>query len=168
MTMGNPSGRPSGWGGWERRPPVGRDARADRGSPRRSRGCLVAALVVGVLALVAVAALAGLLATVVDEPVRDDGPDGPAGDVRIASCEVDAATKWPRAGLVITNRSGKASDYLVSVEFVAASGERLTEASTSVSRLAPGQVAHDAAQSLAQVNEPVTCRITDVSRMASL
>ncbi|MGW6690022.1 hypothetical protein [Streptomyces sp. NPDC054961] len=125
-------------------------------------------MVVGALVLLGVIALIAFLALVatVEDPKRDD-PGGPAGDVKLAGCTVDADTKWPHADLDVTNRSSKPSDYTVSVEFVGPSGERLTEAHAALTHLAPGQVAHDRAQSLAQVDAPVTCRITGVTRFAS-
>lgn len=153
-----PQPPPSG-GGWNAPPPQ---------PPRKSRTCLIVALVLGGLALLAVIALIALTAFVatVEDPSRDD-PDGPAGDVKLTACKVDADTKWPHADLDVTNRSSKPSDYSVSVEFVGPAGERLTEAHTALTHLAPGQVAHDRAQSLTQVDAPVTCRITDVTRFAS-
>ena len=157
--MGVPPGEqsPPPGSGWGAAPPV---------RPRKSsRTCLVVALVLGGLVVLAGIAFVALFGAV-EDPGRD-GPDGPAGDVKITACAVDAATKWPRADLDVTNRSSKASDYVISVEFVSPSGERLTEAHTSLTHLAPGQVAHDRAGSLVQVNAPVTCRITDVVRSAS-
>ncbi len=71
------------------------------------------------------------------------------------------------ADLGVTHRSSKAGNYVISVEFVGPSGERLAEANASITRLASGQVAHERAQSLTQVNVPVTCRIPDVTRFAS-
>ncbi|MCX4987090.1 hypothetical protein [Streptomyces sp. NBC_00572] len=132
---------------------------------KRSRTCLVVSLVLGGLVLVTVIAVIALVATV-EDPSRD-GPTGPAGDVKITACQVDAGTKWPHADLDVTNRSSKPSDYIISVEFVGASGERLTESNAVVSHLAPGQLANERAQSLTQVDEAVTCRITDVTRVAS-
>ncbi|MET9463748.1 hypothetical protein ABZY44_02795 [Streptomyces sp. NPDC006544] len=162
--MAMPSGPqpPSPGDGW--------GARASQPSqpPRTSRTCLVVALVVGAVALLGVIALIAFLALVahVDDPHRD-GPDGPTGDVKLTGCTVDADTQWPRADLDVTNRSSEPSDYTVAVEFVGPSGERLTEAHTAITHLAPGQVAHDRAQSLAHVDAPVTCRITGVTRFAS-
>ncbi|MGW0365822.1 hypothetical protein [Streptomyces sp. NPDC002990] len=129
---------------------------------------MIVTLVLGGIALLAVIAVILVIAFVatVEDPSRDD-PHGPVGDVKITACEVDAGTKWPHADLDVTNRSSKPSDYVVSVEFVGPSGERLTEAHTAVTHLAPGQVARDRAQSLTQVTDPVTCRITDVTRVAS-
>ncbi|MER7760569.1 hypothetical protein [Streptomyces sp. NPDC097619] len=96
-------------------------------------------------------------------------PVGPGtADVRITSCEVDDLTKWPGAALTVTNRSSKPSDYLVSVEFLAPDGVRLAEGHAVLNRVAPGQVAKETARGLTQIKVPITCRITNVSRTASL
>ncbi|MFD9035283.1 hypothetical protein ACFVZW_29725 [Streptomyces sp. NPDC059567] len=122
-------------------------------------------IVLVVLALVVVGGIVAVVLTF-DDPGSDD-PDGPRGDVRITACQVDAATKWPHADVTVTNRSSKPSDYLVSVEFVVPSGDRVAEAGTTVDHLAPGQVSQGRAQSLSQVTGTVECRVTDVIRTAS-
>ncbi|MFJ3860470.1 FxLYD domain-containing protein [Streptomyces sp. NPDC090085] len=92
---------------------------------------------------------------------------GPRGDVKITACEVDSFTKWPHAKLLVTNRSSKASNYTVQVEFVDAGGKRLSEAFAVTNGVAPGQQSAVTAQSLDQVTAKVTCRITEVDRYAS-
>ncbi|MDT9688866.1 FxLYD domain-containing protein [Streptomyces sp. P9(2023)] len=95
---------------------------------------------------------------------------GPRGDVKITACQVDPVTKWAGAKLLITNRSSKASkasNYIVQVEFVDASGKRLSEATTATNNVAPGQQSEATAQGLDQITTKVTCRITDVTRFAS-
>ncbi|MGW7433274.1 FxLYD domain-containing protein [Streptomyces sp. NPDC054861] len=101
------------------------------------------------------------------ERERPEDESGARGDVRITACEVDPATKWPSATLLITNRSSKASNYAVEVEFVDASNKRLGEALTGSSGLAAGQQATVTASSLTPVSVKITCRITDVTRFAS-
>lgn len=87
--------------------------------------------------------------------------------MRITACEVDPVTKWADAKLLITNRSSKASNYIVQVEFIDASGKRLSEATTATNNVAPGQQSEATAQGLDQITTKVTCRITDVTRFAS-
>ncbi|MEU3689888.1 FxLYD domain-containing protein [Streptomyces narbonensis] len=98
---------------------------------------------------------------------RPQEESGPRGDVKITACEVDSATKWPSAELLVTNRSSKASNYIVQVEFVDASHRRLSEAYATTNGLAPGQESRLTAQGLDQITAEITCRITDVSRFAS-
>lgn len=86
--------------------------------------------------------------------------------MKITACEVDSST-WPHADLLITNRSSRASDYWEQVEFIDATGKRLSEACASTNDLAPGHQSAVTAQSLDQVPVKITCRITDVSRYAS-
>lgn len=93
---------------------------------------------------------------------------GPTGDAKVTSCHVDSDTQWPAATVTITNRSSKTSNYVVSVEFVDGHGTRLAEGTAATNNLAPGQSAHETAQSLDQVNGgSISCRITDVTRYAS-
>ncbi|MGA5471122.1 FxLYD domain-containing protein [Streptomyces arboris] len=99
-----------------------------------------------------------------EEPQEESGP---RGDVKVTACEVDPSTNWAHANLLITNRSSKASDYLVQVEFVDASGTRLGEASAAANNVAPEQKVDTKAQGLDQITTKVTCRITDVTRFAS-
>ncbi|MFF5933323.1 FxLYD domain-containing protein [Streptomyces sp. NPDC012508] len=98
---------------------------------------------------------------------QPEGESGPRGDVKITACEVDPVTKWADAKLLITNRSSKASNYIVQVEFVDASGRRLSEATAVTSNVAPGQQSEATAQGVEQITAKVTCRITDVTRFAS-
>lgn len=165
----SPQDPQSGWGP----PPSGQGGPPPR---RRSAGKIIglscfALIALAIVLIIAVLAVGG----------GDDGPDptptspaptqattsGPRGDVRITACEVDSTTRWPSAELVITNRSSKASDYVVHVEFVDASGRRLSEAVASSSNVAPGQQSRVTAQSLNQVATEVSCRVTDVTRFAS-
>ncbi|AXE24658.1 hypothetical protein C0216_15360 [Streptomyces globosus] len=154
-----PEQQPAGWGPGAS-PPGG-----PRPSPRRRpvRACLVAGLALTGLAVLAAVALGAVLLGTYEDPRRDDHD----GDVQLSSCRVDAATNWPSADLMVTNRSSKPSDYHISVEFLAPDGLRLDEAHVFLTRVAPGQQARDTAQSLTRVDRPVTCRVTDVFRTAS-
>ncbi|MEU8528767.1 hypothetical protein AB0C77_24750 [Streptomyces sp. NPDC048629] len=161
--------------GWGPRPPEGPPpsgpqvpgwAAPPPRPPKRTNTWLVVALVLGGLAVLAVVGI--IVAIVVVERTVDNPPgDGPAADVEITACEVDGDTRWPHADLTVTNRSSKTSDYVISIEFVTASGTRVAEANASVDNLAPDQASQDRAQSLTQVEGPVSCNITDVARFAS-
>lgn len=94
-------------------------------------------------------------------------PKGAEADVKITACEVDSATNWAKAELTITNHSSKTSNYLVSVEFVNASGTRLGEAFAATNNLAAGQAAEQTAQGLDQITGKITCKLTKVTRYAS-
>ncbi|QGZ51860.1 hypothetical protein GPZ77_28895 [Streptomyces sp. QHH-9511] len=98
---------------------------------------------------------------------RPQEESGARGDAKITTCEVDPVTKWAAAELLVTNRSSKASDYIVHVEFVDASGTRLSETYASTNDVAPGQQSKVTAQGLDQVTAKITCRIKDVTRYAS-
>lgn len=166
-------------------PPPGWGQPPGQGGPppprKRSTGKVIGFSCLGLILLVVVLVIALTAAGGDDEPDRT--PTGPAtrsaererpedesgarGDVRITACAVDSATKWPSAELLITNRSSKASNYIVNVEFVDASNKRLGKALASSNGLAPGQKSEVTAQGLTQVTTEITCRVTDVTRYAS-
>ncbi|MFF2228625.1 FxLYD domain-containing protein [Streptomyces globisporus] len=102
-----------------------------------------------------------------EKEAAEEAPDGPEGDVKITGCEVSSATGWPRADVLITNRSSKQSNYIVSVEFVDGTGKRLGEAFAATNNVAAGQEVEEDAQSLDKVEGEIKCRVTKVTRYAS-
>ncbi|MET8841465.1 FxLYD domain-containing protein [Streptomyces rubiginosohelvolus] len=102
-----------------------------------------------------------------EAPAKAKEPSGPEGDVKITGCEVSSATGWPRADVLITNRSSKQSNYIVSVEFVDGTGKRLGEAFAATNNVAAGQEVEEDAQSLDKVEGEIKCRVTKVTRYAS-
>ncbi|MER6982108.1 hypothetical protein [Streptomyces carpinensis] len=99
------------------------------------------------------------------KPAKEHSPED---DVKITACSKDEFGNWPQAKLSVTNHSSKTSDYIVSVEFLDASGTRKAEGTGMVNKLAHGQTAEETAGGTAEVSGKVTCRITDVTRTASL
>ncbi|MYX16870.1 hypothetical protein GTY67_26335 [Streptomyces sp. SID8374] len=102
-----------------------------------------------------------------EEAPEAAAPKGAEGDVKITGCEVSDATGWPKADVLITNRSSKMSNYIVSVEFVDASGKRLADAMAASNNVAAGQEVEEDAQSLDKVTGKVSCKVTKVTRYAS-
>ncbi|WP_069743050.1 FxLYD domain-containing protein [Streptomyces sp. EN23] len=102
-----------------------------------------------------------------EAPAKAKEPSGPEGDVKITKCEVDGMTQWPSASLDVTNRSSKASNYIISVEFVDKDGTRLGEGTAALNNLAPDQVSKEKAQGLTQVSGKISCKVTKVTRYAS-
>ncbi|MFD8407196.1 FxLYD domain-containing protein [Streptomyces anulatus] len=96
-----------------------------------------------------------------------EAPKGAEGDVKITACEVNGSTGWPKADVLITNRSSKKSNYIVSVEFVDESGKRLGDAMAASNNVAPEQEVEVDAQSLDKVEGKVSCKVTEVTRYAS-
>ncbi|MGW1776429.1 hypothetical protein [Streptomyces sp. NPDC002104] len=95
------------------------------------------------------------------------GSRGPVGDVRIDSCGVDPATRWPSAGLTVTNSGGRTITYLVSIEFLGPTGIRLAEGAGISNGLAPGQRAEVKAAALARLTEDeITCKVIKVDLIA--
>jgi hypothetical protein len=87
------------------------------------------------------------------------------GDIKIVGCFVDNVLNLPSASVLITNHSGKSSNYMVRVEFLDASRTRVAEGIASKNNLDAGkssvQLAHGG---LKTVTEPITCRVFDVTR----
>jgi hypothetical protein len=96
-----------------------------------------------------------------EAPAQESGAEG---DVKITGCEVDSLTTWASAKVLITNRTSKESNYIVSVEFVDSSGKRLGEALAAVNNLAPGQKAEETAQGLDTITGKMECKVTEVTR----
>ncbi|MEU1494312.1 FxLYD domain-containing protein [Streptomyces sp. NPDC005776] len=89
---------------------------------------------------------------------------GADADVKITSCEVNASTTWPAAGVEIVNYSSSEANYIVSVEFLDASGTRLGEGMAATNNLAPGQRALEKAQGLSKTDGKITCKVSKVTR----
>lgn len=165
-----PGSRPSETGPrWERppegpRPPEGW-ARPPAGPPQgkeRSRACLWGC--VGALAFVVAIAVILVVVIVV---VNNDTDHPPADDVKVTSCTVNSATQQATARVEIHNHSSKASTYAITIEFVAASGTRVSEGGTGSSTVAPGQTVRTEVGGVDRVTQKVTCKVTDVTRVAS-
>ncbi len=165
-----PAGEPPSGPRWERPPegppPPGGWARPPAGPPQgkqRSRGRIWGC--VGALAAVVVIVVIVVVLVVV--AANDDTDHPPSDDVRITSCTVDSATRQATARVEIHNHSSKASTYGVSVEFVAANGTRVSEGGTLSSTVAPGQTVRTEVGGVDRVAQKVTCKVTDVTRVAS-
>ncbi|MEL5955836.1 FxLYD domain-containing protein [Streptomyces sp. CLV115] len=102
------------------------------------------------------------------KPAEKPEDKGPEGDVKITGCEVNSSTTWPAADVEIVNHSDEKANYIVSVEFVNAKGDRLGEGMAATNNLAPGQKSVTKAQGLDATSGKVTCKVTDVSRYPSL
>ncbi|MFF1839733.1 FxLYD domain-containing protein [Streptomyces sp. NPDC058231] len=100
------------------------------------------------------------------EEQATEGKDAEA-DVTLSGCKVDSLTEWPSVVVKITNGTDEASTYIVSVEFVDASGTRVAEGVASASALAPGQVAKQKAQGVGKAPAGTKCKVSNVSRFPS-
>ncbi|MFD8667061.1 FxLYD domain-containing protein [Streptomyces microflavus] len=182
MSQQYPQGQQPQWGqqpGWGGQPPAPK---------KSSAGKIVGFSCLGVVALVVVLGVVGVALGGSDSgsDTGSDGvlevtaapsekaaapeakaPAGAEGDVKITGCEVSDATGWPKADVLITNRSSKTSNYIVSVEFVDGTGKRLGEAFAASNNVAAGQEVEEDAQSLDKVEGKVSCRVTKVTRYAS-
>lgn len=89
----------------------------------------------------------------------------PQDDVTVTGCTVDTIG-LPHAAITITNHSGRASDYLISTEFLAGA-TRVAEGAASQSAVAAGQIARTEAIGDQEVHGTLVCRVTKVDRLAS-
>ena len=191
MSYGYPGqGEQQGQGrqGWGQQPPPPPGWGTPPQPPKRNKGKIVGFGCLGVFLLFLVLGVIGLVVgsggdsskdsgAVVEEstakessaPAKETPRDvsGPEGDVKITKCEVDPLTSWASAELLITNRSSKESNYIVSVEFVDNSGKRLDEAAAVTSNLASGQKSEQTAQGLTTLSGKIECKVTEVTRWAS-
>ena len=97
------------------------------------------------------------------------GGKNPADDVVVTSCATDDAG-YAGAKIRITNNSGKASNYLVTVTFESPDGA--TQVGTgiaSVNSLQPGQATDEDVNAFKQPTSPYICKVNaaDVTRYAA-
>ncbi|MFD4855097.1 FxLYD domain-containing protein [Streptomyces atratus] len=102
-----------------------------------------------------------------EKPADKPAEKGPEADVKITGCTVNSLTTWPDADVEIVNHSGEKANYIISVEFVNADGDRLGEGMAATNNLAPGQKSVQKAQGLDKTSGKVKCKVTDVTRYAS-
>ena len=99
------------------------------------------------------------------------GESSEVDDVTVAGCAKDDVLGFPEATLSIVNNSEKPSDYIIEVSFESPDGAMNNGTGNAlVQRLAPGQTKTEevtAFEDSAGAN-PVTCKVTKVSRNASL
>jgi len=142
------------------------------------RSTIAGALMLGLAALV----LIGLLGCAADKSDDDasagaggeTGPtthsgnedNPPTADVSLDNCAAGAAG-WITASGVITNNSSKASNYLVSVEFLDGAGTRYAEGVATANGVAPGQRVEYEAPGFTDPRDGTTCRVVSVDRYAA-
>jgi hypothetical protein len=125
----------------------------------------------GLLALSTVALLAsGSTGGGSSKPSSGTGTSGghPAmKDVTVATCSADEAGDYS-ASLSVKNNSSGRSDYLISVAFESSDGKtQLDTTAALVNSLESGQSTTKDATSFKTASGAFTCRVTDVSRLAS-
>lgn len=87
-------------------------------------------------------------------------------DIEITSCKA-GEFGYPMAEVKITNRSSDTSNYAIDLEFVDASGKRLSESIVATNNLASGQSTTQEAPALDEVSGEFECKFTNVMRYAS-
>ena len=151
-------------------------------TPKKGRGCLIAALVLGALIVFGIIAVAILLV------VAADSVDTTFEQVDISSGDSDedqseqngTATGGAEANdvgpcvvvdddaieLDVTNNSSKQSTYVVDVNFLDANGQRVADESFFISDLRPGERAVEESFAFS-LEGAASCEIAEVERFAS-
>lgn len=104
-----------------------------------------------------------------DKPAqKKPSADKPEDDVKVTSCGKDDFGVYPQAKVQIVNSQDKDQNYMVQVEFVDGSGTRVAEGAAAANNVAPGQKVVETAAGLAKASGGVECKVTKVTRYASL
>lgn len=169
-----------GWGGPAPMPPPKKSSKAGLFAVLGCSGVLVLAIVGGVVAIASSgggssddasgsSSVTPSAAAPSKAPTKKTAPKpaGAEGDVTITACEVNSSTTWPAADVEIVNHSSSEANYIVSVEFLDASGTRLGEGMAATNNLAPGAKARAKAQALSDTSGKVTCKVSKVTRYPS-
>lgn len=97
--------------------------------------------------------------------LSNNGSNPPQADVAITACSTGLI--GPEAALRITNHSSGRSDYMVSVNFLDASGTKVAEGTAFSNNIEAGQSAVEKAVGFTETKGALTCTVTDVNRFAS-
>lgn len=97
--------------------------------------------------------------------LSDNGSHPPQADVAVTSCSTGVI--GPEASLRITNHSSGRSDYMISVNFLDASGTKVAEGTAFSNNIEAGQSAVEKAVGFTESKGALTCTVTDVNRFAS-
>jgi hypothetical protein len=170
-------------------PPPGPGPGPQWGGPppakKSNKGCLIALAVVGVVALLGIAAVVAVVLAVEDEvddrvddanrdggiPTFSDNTENPPGDdVTVADCGPAPDTGLMRATVDVLNHSSEPSNYIITVAFEADDGSRQLATSTAlVNGLGPDQTTNAEANSFQTAPDGVdfSCSINQVQRFAA-
>jgi hypothetical protein len=152
---------------------------------KSNKGCLIALAVVGVVALLGIAAVVAVVVAVEDEvddrvdhvnrdggiPTFSDNTENPPGDdVSVAECGPAADGGYMRATVDVLNHSSEPSNYIITVAFEAEDGDRQLATSTAlVNGLGPDQTTNAETNSFqrAPAGEEFSCVVNQVQRFAA-
>lgn len=112
------------------------------------------------------------------KPSNDSTPAADSGsavdDVTISSCALPPDNQFlgPQANITVTNRSSKASNYIITIAFNSPDGsQQLDTATAIVNNLSPNQTAKEEASSLKgdlrKTSPKFTCKVVSATRYAS-
>jgi hypothetical protein len=96
-----------------------------------------------------------------------NGKNPPQADVTLDKCGAAQYIDYPQATVRITNHSSERSNYMVSVNFLDASGTVIGSGTALASNVEPGQSAVDTAGGIGAHGAPAQCKVVNVDRFAS-
>jgi hypothetical protein len=141
----------------------------ERRNPMASvgRGCLMTVGAVVVLGVILVIVLAAAGSHSHSTPGEGTTSHPAAADVTVA-CAAPDSFAW-HVTVTITNHSSQASNYIVTVEWDNAAGDRLQSGTAVENAVAPGQTAtSDAVNVIPTTGGTVaTCKASDVTRLST-
>jgi hypothetical protein len=172
-------GAPQPQQGWQQQP-----APAPKKGGKFKYGCLavVGVAVVSVVAVVAIAvsssggAGSNTAASSTSSSSTSSGKQvttnsgntghSPTADVTITTCRNDSVLGLPQASLKIVNHSGKASDYMITMEFLDSHGTRIAEGDDFENNVGVGEAVKAQASGSGQ-GTVSKCQLVSVDRTAS-
>lgn len=89
-----------------------------------------------------------------------------AKDVSVSGCRVDSLG-LPTGKAKIVNHSSGESDYTFTVDFLNSAGTVVAQGAGLENNIAPGQTATATVTGDQQISGSVTCKVVDVTRLAS-
>lgn len=106
-----------------------------------------------------------------DSATSSPNPDRATGsgvrDVTVTSCGTDDVLRTPQARVRITNSTSKKSNYIVTVAFVAGTGEQIDTGSVIVNDVLPAQSATRTATAAETAPGRFTCKVSDATRLSA-
>lgn len=85
-------------------------------------------------------------------------------DVAITNCVASPTGGRPTAVGAIVNHTSKASTYVLDINFIDSSGNKVSEGGASVGKVEPGATATFHVEGLSSATGPLSCKIANVSR----
>jgi hypothetical protein len=137
----------------------------------RGRGCLYTVLGVigfGLVVMIVIIIAVAVAASHSRAPGSGTTTHPAAADVAVTSCALDPTLNLPVAGGTIVNHSSGTSDYNFTISFFNSAGTVVARGRGLEDHVAPHQAAAFSVIGNNHVSAPLTCKVVDVTRFASI